>query len=139
MREVAAGDAVDVVEATAEVGAGEPVADSETPVQAGALAVAEPSGPFALPVPMRLAELTLVAWRQPAVRAAVKTGASALALSLALRAARHILTHPGARRAVTRSALPSLSGLLQPESSDGREHGAMVIETYVYMRRVIRR
>lgn len=142
MREVAAGDAVEVVEATAEVGSGEPaLMGTEASSEVNALTVSEPSSRFTLPVPVRLAELSVAAWRQPAVRAAVKTGASALALSLAMRAARRALIRPTARRAVTRAVLPALTDLLQPEVPNERDHerGAVVVETFVYMRRVVRR
>ncbi|HLJ81214.1 MAG TPA: hypothetical protein VKT52_07010 [Ktedonobacterales bacterium] len=138
MREVAAGDAVEVVEATAEVGSGEPaVMGAEAPVEVNALTLSVPAARFALPVPVRLAELSVAAWRQPAVRAAVKTGASALALSLAMSAARRALIRPQARRAVVRSVLPTLTDLLQPEAPNDHYGSALVVETFVYMRQVV--
>ncbi|HLZ23592.1 MAG TPA: hypothetical protein VKQ30_15880 [Ktedonobacterales bacterium] len=139
MREVAAGDSVEVVEGSAELGVGEPAKDDATSSEMSALAVAGSSGRVTLPAPVRLAEVSVAAWRQPAVRAAIKTGASALALTLAMRAARHMLARPPARRAAIRTVLPTLSDLLQSEAPDGRERGTMVIETFVYVRRVIRR
>lgn len=138
MREVEAGDAVDVVEATAEIGTGEPAAGLDASGVPDPLAVAATSERMALPVSVRLAELTFAAWRQPAVRAAVKTGASALALSLAMRAARHALLRPSTRRVVLRPVLPTLSDLLPSEADARRERGPVVIETFVYVRRVVR-
>lgn len=98
----------------------------------------------------RAARLPALAWQRPAVRAAVRTGASAVALSLAARAARHWL-RPGApsipsapRRARAESALPALMDAfherdLARRPDDQRDQGIVVSETFVYIRRVIRR
>ena len=136
MRAVAAGDAVEIVEAVAEPRTDEPANDEHAPSGVTALTVAQPA---TLPLPVRLAELSVAAWRQPAVRAAIKTGASALALSLAMRAARRALTRSPSRRLAARPTLPALSDLLPRETPDGRERGTIVIETFVYIRRVVRR
>jgi hypothetical protein len=97
-----------------------------------------------------LSRLPALAWRQPAVRAAVRTGASALALSLALRLAGRWATGRGARQAVRTSALLPLGDIAGDMVSEGldrserrrvaRRHRrrAHVTETFVYMRRTVR-
>lgn len=136
MREVAARDAVEVVETTVEVRPEEVAqATGAPPPETGTLAVAPLPASAALPVPARLAQLSLAAWRRPLVRATVKTGASALALSLAVRATRHALIRPSVRR----SAPSVLRSMLEADSPPDSECGAAVIETFVYVRRVIRR
>jgi hypothetical protein len=92
----------------------------------------------------RAAQLPALAWQRPAVRAAVKTGASAVALSLAARAARQWLRPSVARRPLSASALPTLMDALRerdPARDNGSPHdqGVVVSETLVYIRRVIRR
>ena len=93
----------------------------------------------------RAALLPALAWQQPAVRAAVKTGASAVALSLAARAARQWLRPTVIPRpSLSESALPALMDALRERDlarrPDGpRDQGAVVSETFVYIRRVIRR
>ena len=94
----------------------------------------------------RAAALPALAWRQPAVRAAVKAGAGAVALSLAARAARTWLAQPRRGRATGQRLLPSLADALgSPNSRAGvrRERGpdeaTVVIETFIYARHVIRR
>lgn len=146
MRPIAASDAVEVVEGTAESGVYTAVRLDEVSgiddVPAQSFALVAPSRQPALPVLARLPELTAQVWRQPAVRAAVKTGASAIALSLAVRAARVALSGRGPRRALTSTALPALSDLLAPRESalpSQRAQYGEVVETYIYMRRVIRR
>lgn len=92
----------------------------------------------------RLPELTALAWRQPAVRAAVKTGASTLALTLALSVARRALA-ARAGRAET-STLPSLlletlrKGERQPAGRTGpsADRDIVVEEIFIYARRVTR-
>lgn len=143
MRDVSAADTVEVVEGSAAVTLelpelapdnGEQPANSDTPL---ALALRRPPG---TPVPalMRAGQLAVAAWRQPAVRAAVKTGATAVALSLTVRAARQALTLPRARRLPARSPLPSLVDLFTSER-EPRTGEYEVVETYFYMRRVVRR
>lgn len=142
LRDLAATDEIEVVEVTAELMpdvATVPPDGSAIPdaIPATALAV-RPAAAELSPALTRAGQLAIAAWRQPAVRAAVKTGASAVALSLAFRAARQALASPSARRAVARDALPSLSDLFHTgnEPPDGRY---VVVETYIYMRRVVRR
>lgn len=93
----------------------------------------------------RAAQLPALAWQRPVVRAAVKTGASAVALSLAARAARQWL-RPGATpsRSAPTSALPTLIDALRERdparrTGDTGDQGVVVSETFVYIRRVIRR
>lgn len=90
----------------------------------------------------RLPELSMLAWQQPAVRSAVKTGAGAILLSLAMRAARQWLLEPRHRRAVTDSLGPALGELLRPAEGEQRRQrgrGVEVTETFIYVRRTFRR
>lgn len=144
MREVAPADEIEVVEVTAELlpdappdaspahTPRDPVASTST-----ALAVRRTDETLS-PALVRAGRFALAAWRQPAVRAAVKTGASAVALSVALRVARQALTVPSARRLATRTVLPSLPDLFHAENEppNGKYE---VVETFFYMRRVVRR
>jgi hypothetical protein len=90
-----------------------------------------------------LSRLPALAWRQPAVRAAVRTGASALALSLALRlAGRWAMSH-GARQMVRQaghaSLLPALSEMLNEGLDQGNgAHGVRGMRE-MKRRRTIRR
>lgn len=136
---------IEVVEVTAEIMPETPAAEAgagAAPMGDGittALTLRGPAGEAA-PAVVRARELALAAWRQPAVRAAVKTGASAVALSLAMRAARQALASPRPRRTVTRSVLPTLTDLFQPEAQGSANEGEYeVVETIFYMRRVVRR
>jgi hypothetical protein len=93
---------------------------------------------------VRSSALPAVLWRQPAVRAVAQAGAGAIALGLGVRLLRAWLAHPRAVRTVTSSALPTLGDLLQAVNGadgevPGRERGGDVVETFVYMRRVVRR
>ena len=143
MRDVSATDAVEVVEVTAAVMPGmpadvsaynDPSRERDTTM---ALAVRRPTGDLA-PALARAGQLALAAWRQPAVRAAVKTGTTAVALSLAVRAARQAMVPSRARRAATRTMLPSLADLMARENEPNRGD-YQVVETVFYMRRVVRR
>jgi hypothetical protein len=92
----------------------------------------------------RAAQLPALAWQRPAVRAAVKTGASAVALSLAARAVRQWLRPGAARRTVPTSALSTLMDALRErdltrDNGSPHDQGVVVSETFVYIRRVIRR
>lgn len=92
----------------------------------------------------RAAQLPALAWQRPAVRAAVKTGASAVALSLAARVARQWLRPSIPRRPVPTSSLPALMDALRERdltrrASDPHDQSVVVSETFVYIRRVIRR
>ena len=82
-----------------------------------------------------------LAWRQPVVRAAVRTGASAVALSVALRMAGRLVTSRNLRRAATASAAPDLVDLLRPgkQRTLRRGRSVEVSETFIYMRRITRR
>ena len=89
----------------------------------------------------RVPEMTLLAWQQPAVRSAIKTGAGAIMLSLAMRVARQWLLEPRRQRAATGSLMPPLGELLRPVEATQRRalvRGAEVIETFIYVRRTPR-
>lgn len=98
-----------------------------------------------MPLVRRLPELTALAWRQPAVRAAVKTGASTLVLSLALNVARRTLAARAGR--ADSPSLPSLllEGLGKGERQPARhirpsaDRDILVEEVIIYARRVTRR
>lgn len=141
MRDVAATDDIEVVEVTAEVMPETPMTSTGEPATNGdiirTLAVRRASGELT-PAFSRAREVALAAWRQPAVRAAVRTGASAVALSLAVRLARQAIASPRARGTVTRTALPALSEFFRPET-EGPSGDYEVVETIFYMRRVVRR
>ena len=89
--------------------------------------------------------LPALLWRQPAVRAVARAGAGAVALTLGMRLLRGWLGRGPLRsrqlaRATT-SALPSARQLLD-HSMDGVERparGDEVVETIIYVRRVLRR
>lgn len=98
----------------------------------------------------RLPELTALVWREPRVRAAVKTGASAIALSLAMRAAGKMLADRRARPVALRAATSLLGERLRPQprrlsgSPSDTASGEIfeVMETYIsvrHVRRVVRR
>ena len=142
LRPALAVDSVALVEAAA-VTPVEPAADREP----GTAIVVRGAQDRALTSLTRAAQLPALVWRRPAVRAAVKTGASAVALSLALRAARMLLA---ARRQTARqpvpanSLLPTLTDLLrtheQPPatSSPDRPQARVVSETIIYIRHSMR-
>ena len=81
-----------------------------------------------------------LAWRQPVVRSAVRTGASAVALSVALRVAGRLVTSRNARRVATSAALPALTELLEPGERPIRRRGrgVEISETFIYVRRITR-
>jgi hypothetical protein len=95
------------------------------------------------PALVTLARLPARAWRQPAVRSAVKTGASAVALTLAFRLAGRLVVSRGGRQVARDGLLPLVAEMLQPREPErperrrGRGSGE-VSETLVYMRRTIR-
>jgi hypothetical protein len=110
--------------------------EAETALAAGA----RPGALAALP---RLAAL---AWQQPAVRSAVTTGASAVALSLVWRVAGAALARGRAQRMLLpagESLAPMVGELLQgaAPSKRLRRRGRRgeVVEEVVYVRRVFRR
>lgn len=121
-----------------------PVRVVEAEAPSAPTAETAPAGETALAALPRLA---VVAWRQPAVRSAVKTGASAVALSLVWRLAGAALAHGRARRML----LPSASEGLAPIASDllrevtpgrrlrRRGQRGEIVEEVVYIRRIFRR
>jgi hypothetical protein len=98
----------------------------------------------------RMTALPALAWRQPAVRSIVRTGAGAVALTLLARAARRWLdgSQRGRAAAAGERLLPALADALgapdrRPRAPREPGHppddGALVVETFIYARRVIRR
>jgi hypothetical protein len=93
-----------------------------------------------------LAHLPRLAWQQPVVRSAVTTGASAVALTVALRLAGRLVASQGGRRAASRVAsdtlLPALAEMLQRGAREPitvrRGRAGEVTETFIYMRRTYR-
>jgi hypothetical protein len=89
--------------------------------------------------------LPAVVWRQPAVRTLVQAGAGAVAMTLGMRLLRAWLARPRATRALASSALPVVAELLRQRDrpslvpGERAEPGAEVVETVIFMRRVIRR
>jgi hypothetical protein len=82
------------------------------------------------------ASLPAQLWRQPAVRAAVRTGATAIALSLTLRLARGWLAHSPAR-GVPRRFAPALSRrLAEVAAPRSGASGVETVETWVHVRQV---
>ena len=89
----------------------------------------------------RLPQLSVLAWRQPGVRAAVKTGAGAIALSLAMRAAGRMLTDRRSRSLASRAVTSLLGEQLRPARPSGApSHSETfeIMETYISVRRVRR-
>jgi hypothetical protein len=145
LRNIGAADAVELVEATALIVGAD--ADSGASAQAGTTgsdtrAVARLPRQE-VPALARLAELPALAWRQPAVRSAVRTGAGALALSLMVHAARTVITSRRARGQVTEGMVPAVLRALQPQPpsqhGDDRGQAAVVVETFIYVRQTVRR
>lgn len=138
-------DVVEVVESSAAYAEGEaPGANGDAAFAiTGAMETTlVPSGKKQISLLTRIPELSLLAWQQPAVRSAVKTGAGAIMLSLAMRAARQWLLEPRNRRAVTDSLGSALGELLRPAEGEQRPrqgHGVEVSETFIYVRRTFRR
>lgn len=103
--------------------------------------------PLAHPVLASLPRLPALLWRQPIVRASVRTGASAVALSLALRMAGRLLTNRTTSSPTNSTILPALADLFaSPESTARRPtrrrprhhaaHEGEAVETLIYIRRV---
>ncbi|HEX8995556.1 MAG TPA: zinc ribbon domain-containing protein [Ktedonobacterales bacterium] len=93
-----------------------------------------------------VARLATLAWRQPAVRSVVTTGASAVALSLVWRVAGAALAGGKGRRALLAEAeglAPMVGDLLRDATPSKRlrrrGRRGEVIEEFVYIRRVFRR
>jgi hypothetical protein len=97
----------------------------------------------------RLATLATAAWRQPVVRSAVTTGASAVALSLVWRVAGAALSGGRARRALLptltegESLAPMVGDLLRGATPGKRlrrrGRRGEIVEEVVYIRRIFRR
>jgi hypothetical protein len=96
----------------------------------------------------RLASLAAVAWRQPVVRSAVTTGASAMALSLVWRVAGAALSGGKARRALLselthEGVAPAVNDLLRGAAPGKRlrrrGRRGEIVEEVVYIRRIFRR
>jgi hypothetical protein len=94
----------------------------------------------------RVTALPALAWRQPVVRSVVKTGAGAVALALVTRAARRWLAGPQRGRGAGERLLPAIADALgspqngpRPRRERGSDEGALVVETFIYARRVIHR
>lgn len=113
-----------------------------------ALATGATSGEAPLTLGERLTTLASLAWRQPAVRSAVTTGASAVALSLVWRVAGAALRGGRARRmllaqAERESLAPMVNELLRGATPGKRlrrrGRRGEIIEEMVYVRRVFRR
>lgn len=95
----------------------------------------------------RLPRLTALVWSQPKVRAAVRTGAGAVALSLAMRAASRVLSDRRSRSVASR-ATASLLGERPRSRPQGDTLAPLggeifeVMETYISVRsvrRIVRR
>lgn len=100
------------------------------------LVVARPALPS---LPVRL-------WRQPAVRAVAQASAGALALTLGMRLLRGALTRPRATGQFASSALPVLRQMFDSRAPISRsslpatsDDAAEIVETFIYMRRIVRR
>jgi hypothetical protein len=139
MRPLEASDAIEVVEGT--VVAEEAVELAGTSSGTGTALAVIPERARGAPALRRLSGVPALLWRQPGVRAAVKTGAGTVMLTLALRAARQV----AARRSLygaSGSMLPTLADLLRGPEEARRRQGtrtAQVTETFIYIRRVTRR
>jgi len=115
------------------------------PSEAGTELAAAESGERPAPL-AALPRLAALAWRQPAVRSVVTTGASAVALSLVWRVAGAALTRGRASRIplpAGESLAPMIGELLQgaTPSKRLRRRGRRgeVVEEIVYVRRIFRR
>lgn len=145
LRDVGAADAVELVEATASFASADTGAGASTHAgTAGSETRAVARLPRReTPALARLAELPALAWRQPAVRSAVRTGAGALALSLMVHAARTLITSRRARGQVTEGMVPAVLRALQPQTQgqrgDDRGQAAVIVETIIYVRQTVRR
>jgi len=98
------------------------------------------------PVLARLPELPALAWRHPVVRAVVKSGAGALALSLAVRAAQRMLAGSGRVAAPLTGRAPRRLAETLRAVEPAPAHGGVrrgpaieVTEVFIYARRVLHR
>ena len=131
LRPVTERDAVEVVE----------VNDGKAAPDQRALASLAPrhAAPSALAL---LPTLAVQAWRQPIVRGAITTGASAVALSLAARIAQRALLDRASRRALaaplSATATPALRELLRPRRARRGAGRGEVTETLIVVQRAWR-
>ncbi len=102
-------------------------------------------GPSDTRLAIRLPALPATLWRQPAVRAVASASVGAVALTFAARLLHAWVSRPRAVRGLATSAWPLVADMLdRPEALRGTagtrpERGAEVVETVVYMQRVVRR
>ncbi|MFI5278031.1 MAG: hypothetical protein ACHQ1E_12230 [Ktedonobacterales bacterium] len=138
---------VRIVEADGSAPSAQPD-EQPDPMNTMALATGATSGEPSLTLGERLTTLASVAWRQPAVRSAVTTGASAVALSLVWRVAGAALRGGRARRmllaqAEGESLAPMVNELLHGATPGKRlrrrGRRGEIIEEMVYVRRIFRR
>jgi hypothetical protein len=139
---------VRIVEADGGPAPSAPTEEQPDPMNSMALATGATPGEAPLTLGERLTSLASVAWRQPAVRSAVTTGASAVALSLVWRVAGAALRGGRARRmllaqAERESLAPMVNELLHGATPGKRlrrrGRRGEIIEEMVYVRRVFRR
>lgn len=89
--------------------------------------------------------LPAVLWQQPAVRAVARAGAGAVALTLGMRLLRAWLVRTRTAQSLASTALPTVTELLRrnerPIQGPGErvERGTEMVETFIFMRRVIHR
>jgi hypothetical protein len=97
--------------------------------------------PRPAPVLARFPRLGLAAWQRPAIRTAVRTGATALALSLTLRVVRGWMAAQRPRDTLATGILPRVVELLRQDAgvSERRLPHCEVEETIIVARRVVRR
>ena len=118
-------------------------------VEADVVATSAQPQPAETALATRLATLATAAWRQPVVRSAVTTGASAVALSLVWRVAGAALSGGKARRALLpsltegESVAPMVGDLLRGATPGKRlrrrGRRGEIVEEVVYIRRIFRR
>jgi hypothetical protein len=93
---------------------------------------------------VQMVGLPAMLWRQPAVRTVAQAGTGAIMLTLGVRLLRAWLARPKPAGRVATTALPYLADLLQApgvpaEEPMRRERSGEVVETVIFMRRVVRR
>ncbi len=143
-------DSTRVVEGTAQRG---PVSE-ELPLAEGAAETIGDAGPASdeagqvnsdTSLVVARPSLPAVLWQQPAVRAVAQAGVGAVALTLGMRLLRSWLARPQASRQLVTTALPMVADLLEQgkhvtsPASPQTERGTEIVETFIYMQRVIRR
>lgn len=144
-------DSTRVVEGTAQRG---PVSEELPPLAEGAAETIGDAGPASdeagqvnsdTSLVVARPSLPAVLWQQPAVRAVAQAGVGAVALTLGMRLLRSWLARPQASRQLVTTALPMVADLLEQgkhvtsPASPQTERGTEIVETFIYMQRVIRR